>query len=55
MLDCVILMCKRGLTGHTTPTVRGICKFAVFFSVSPPVLSLHSCYEGTWHCFVRRK
>ena len=30
----IISVCKRGLTGHTTPTVRGICKFAVFFSVS---------------------
>ena len=44
-------MCKRGLTGHTTPTVRAICKFAVFpVSVSRPFLSLHSCYEGTWFC-----
>ena len=25
-----ISVCKRGLTGHTTPTVRAICKFAVF-------------------------
>ena len=28
--DIYILVCKRGLTGHTTPTVRAICKFAVF-------------------------
>ena len=26
----IISVCKRGLTGHTTPTVRAICKFAVF-------------------------
>ena len=25
-----VSVCKRGLTGHTTPTVRAICKFAVF-------------------------
>ena len=35
-------MYKMGLTGLTTPTVRGICMFAVFFSVSQPFLSLHS-------------
>ena len=29
-------MYKMGLTGLTTPTVRGICTFAVFFSVSQP-------------------
>ena len=27
---------------HTTPTVRAICKFAVYFSVFRPFLSLHS-------------
>ena len=26
----IISVCKKGLTGHTTPTVRAICKFAVF-------------------------
>ena len=33
--------CPRGgLSGyHTTPTVRGICTFAVFFSVSTPFCS----------------
>ena len=37
-----ISMCKMGLTGLTTPTVHGICTFAIFFSVSQPFLSLHS-------------
>ena len=32
---------KMGLTGLTTPSVRGICTFAVFLSVSRPFLSLH--------------
>ena len=35
------IMCKMGLTGLTTPTVRGICIVAVFLSVSRPFLSLH--------------
>ena len=35
------MMCKMGLTGLTTPTVRGICTVAVFLSVSRPFLSLH--------------
>ena len=32
----IISVCKMGLTGLTTPTVRSICTFAVFFSVSLP-------------------
>ena len=28
---------------NTTPTVLAICRFAVYFSVFPPFLSLHSC------------
>ena len=33
---------KWGGLAYTTPTVRGICTFAVFFSVSRPFMSLHS-------------
>ena len=52
----MMCVCKRGLTGHTTPKVRGICKLAVFqFRSLDLFLSLHSCYEDTWYCFVRRK
>ena len=34
---------KWGWHGYMTPTVRDICTFAIFFSVSPPFMSLHSC------------
>ena len=34
---------KWGWQAYPTPTVRGICTFAVFVSVSPPFMSLHSC------------
>ena len=46
---------KWGWQAYTTPTVRGICKFAVFFSVSRPFLSLHSCYEGHLVLFCKEK
>ena len=42
-----ISMCKMGLTGLTTPTVRGICTFAVFSSVSRPFFCRFTVvYEG---------
>ena len=31
---------------YTTPTVRGICTFAVFFSVSQPFCHFTLVYEG---------
>ena len=34
---------KWGWQTYKTLTVRGICTFAVFFSVSRPFMSLHSC------------
>ena len=34
-----------GLTDLTTPTVRGICTFAAFFSVSRPFSSFILVYE----------
>ena len=34
---------KWGWQVYTTPTVPGICTFAVFFSVSWPFMSLQSC------------
>ena len=35
-----------GLTGYTTPTVLGICPFAVFFSVSRPFGRFILVYQG---------
>ena len=35
-----------GWQAYTTPTVRGICTFAVFFSVSRPFCSFTLIYEG---------
>ena len=35
-----------GLTDYTTPTVRDICSFAVFFLVSQPFCRLTLVYEG---------
>ena len=42
---------------NTTPTVRGICKFAVYFSVFlSAFLSLHSLFmKGISYYFIRRK
>ena len=37
---------KRGWQAYTTPAVRGICTFAVFFSVSRPFCSFTLVYEG---------
>ena len=37
---------KRGLTGLTTRTVRDICTFAVFLSVSRPFYRFTEVYEG---------
>ena len=37
---------KMGLTAYTTPTVRGFCSFAVFFSVSRPFCRFTLVYEG---------
>ena len=38
--------CKMGLTGLTTPRVRGICTFAVFFSVSRPLCCFTLVHVG---------
>ena len=40
------MVCKTGLTGLTTPTVRGICTFAVSFSVSRPFCCFTLVYKG---------
>ena len=37
---------KMGFTAYTTPTVRDICSFAVFFSVSRPFCRFTLVYEG---------
>ena len=39
-------MSKMGLTGLTTPTIRGICTVAVFLSVSRPFCRFTVVYEG---------
>ena len=39
---------KWGWHDYTIPMVRDICTFAVFFSVSRPFMSLHSCF---WRAF----
>ena len=38
--------CKMGLTAYTTSTVRGICSFAVFYSVFRPFCRFILVYEG---------
>ena len=40
---------------NTTPTVRGICTFAVFFSVFRPFCRFTLVYEGHFVCVIRRK
>ena len=50
-----VISMQRGWQAYTTPTFRGICTFAVFFSVSRPFLSLHSCYEGHLVLFCKEK
>ena len=38
-----LISVKWGWEAYMTPTVRGICTFAIFFSVSRPFMSLQSC------------
>ena len=53
--DLLISVCKMGLTlAYTTPTVRGIFSFAVFFSVSRPFCRFTLDLKGTLYCVVRR-
>ena len=41
---------------NTTPTVRAICMFAVYFSVFRPFSCFSLVYEGHWrYCIIRRK
>ena len=41
---------------NTTPTVRAICKLAVYFSVFRPFSRFSLVYEGRWrYCIIRRK
>ena len=41
---------------NTTPTVRAICKFAVYFSVFRPLSRFSLVHEGHWrYCIIRRK
>ena len=44
-----------GLTGHTTPTVRGICTFAVFFSVSRPFCRFTLVHVGHFVLCYKKK
>ena len=50
------LMCKMGLTDLTTPTVCGICTFAVFLSVSRPFFCRFTVvYEGHFVLCCKKK
>ena len=42
----LISLCKMGLTGLHDSTVRGVCTFAAFFSVSRPLSRFTLVYEG---------
>ena len=64
-LCCVLYMPYFGLVQmmvnkidrpNTTPTVRAICKLAVYFSVFRPFSRFSLVYEGHWrYCIIRRK
>ena len=44
-----------GLAAYTAPTVRDICSFAVFFSVSRPFSRFTLVYEGRFKLCYKEK